>query len=41
MNYKISATTALFFALAFACTAWAEPLLIGYYPDWGKWHKPA
>ena len=23
------------------CTAWAAPLFIGYYPDWGKWHKPA
>ena len=29
--------------LAFAafCTAYAAPLFIGYYPDWGKWHKPA
>ena len=29
--------------LAFAafCTAYATPLFIGYYPDWGKWHKPA
>ena len=23
------------------CSAWAAPLFIGYYPDWGKWHKPA
>lgn len=23
------------------CTAWAAPLFIGYYPDWGKWRKPA
>ena len=23
------------------CTAYAAPLFIGYYPDWGKWHKPA
>ena len=22
-------------------SAWAAPLFIGYYPDWGKWHKPA
>ena len=22
-------------------TAWAAPLFIGYYPDWGKWRKPA
>ena len=29
------------FALAGVCSAWAEPLFIGYYPDWGKWHKPA
>ena len=29
--------------LSFAafCTAYAAPLFIGYYPDWGKWHKPA
>ena len=29
--------------LAFAafCSAYAAPLFIGYYPDWGKWHKPA
>jgi len=29
--------------LAFAafCTAYAAQLFIGYYPDWGKWHKPA
>ena len=29
--------------LAFAgfCTAYAAPLFIGYFPDWGKWHKPA
>ena len=29
--------------LAFAafCSTWAAPLFIGYYPDWGKWHKPA
>ena len=32
-----------FSILAFAafCTAYAAPLFIGYYPDWGKWHKPA
>ena len=41
MSHKIGTTTTLFFALALACTAWAEPLFIGYYPDWGKWHKPA
>ena len=23
------------------CASWAKPLFIGYYPDWGKWHKPA
>ena len=30
-----------FFAVVGTCSAWAEPLFIGYYPDWGKWHKPA
>jgi len=32
-----------FSILAFAAftSAWAAPLFIGYYPDWGKWHKPA
>ena len=30
-----------FLTLAGFCAAWAEPLFIGYYPDWGKWHKPA
>ena len=28
-------------ACAAFCTAYAAPLFIGYYPDWGKWHKPA
>ena len=28
-------------ACAGFCTAYAAPLFIGYYPDWGKWHKPA
>ena len=31
--------TALF--IAGVSSAWAAPLFIGYYPDWGKWHKPA
>ena len=30
-----------FFAITGATSAWAAPLFIGYYPDWGKWHKPA
>ena len=30
-----------FLTLAGICSAWAAPLFIGYYPDWGKWHKPA
>ena len=29
------------FTLAGISSAWAAPLFIGYYPDWGKWHKPA
>ena len=37
----MKASSLLFFALASACMAWAGPLFIGYYPDWGKWHKPA
>ena len=28
-------------AVAGVSSAWAAPLFIGYYPDWGKWHKPA
>ena len=31
----------LAFAIAGFSTASAAPLFIGYYPDWGKWHKPA
>ena len=31
----------LFGAIAGISSAWAAPLFIGYYPDWGKWHKPA
>ena len=31
----------LAFTIAGVYSAWAEPLFIGYYPDWGKWHKPA
>ena len=46
MKNKISHTFAIFivsslFALAGICSAYAAPLFIGYYPDWGKWHKPA
>ena len=29
------------FALAGISISQAAPLFIGYYPDWGKWHKPA
>ena len=36
---KKLALTILVFA-AF-CSTCAAPLFIGYYPDWGKWHKPA
>ena len=28
-------------AIAGVTSAWAAPLFIGYYPDWGKYHKPA
>ena len=46
MKNKISHTFAIFivsslFALAGICSAYAAPLFIGYFPDWGKWHKPA
>ena len=30
-----------FLTFAAFCTTYAAPLFIGYYPDWGKWHKPA
>ena len=30
-----------FFAITGATSAWAASLFIGYYPDWGNWHKPA
>ena len=33
--------TAALLGIAGISTAWAAPLFIGYYPDWGKWHKPA
>ena len=29
------------FVFAAFCSAYAAPLFIGYYPDWGKWRKPA
>lgn len=32
---------AMLFALAGATVAWAEPLFVGYYPDWGKWMSPS
>ena len=38
---SLAKTLAAFLIFASACSAWAEPLFIGYYPDWGKWHKPA
>ena len=39
MNKLKSALSLL--ALAAFSTSWAAPLFIGYYPDWGKWRKPA
>ena len=33
--------TVALLGIAGISTAWAAPLFIGYYPDWGKWHKPA
>ena len=46
MNHKKNffrdvATFAAIFSLAGISIAQAAPLFIGYYPDWGKWHKPA
>ena len=29
------------FTFAGINSAWAAPLFIGYYTDWGRWHKPA
>jgi len=34
-------TTLATLAIAGITSTWAAPLFIGYYPDWGKWHKPA
>ena len=44
MKNKVShaiKTFAAIFTLAGISVAQAAPLFIGYYPDWGKWRKPA
>ena len=40
-NLRKKFLAGLAFAFAGFSTASAAPLFIGYYPDWGKWHKPA
>ena len=39
--FRKNILSSLAFAIAGISTASAAPLFIGYYPDWGKWHKPA
>ena len=38
---KIVCANVAIAAIAGVSSVWAAPLFIGYYPDWGKWHKPA
>ena len=38
---SLSTKALSFLTLAAFSTTFAAPLFIGYYPDWGKWHKPA